>query len=358
MSALDYSKVEGLKVKLDDGSVWDAEIDSAGKIELIRQIEPPEAPSPPEPDDDPWGGAIEKIAASLSGAGSGDPDDSEEEPEDEEDDSKPPLPDMSDNAFKERLSSIMTDNKFDRRLRGRTRGKLDMKALPKVPTMARSIFTQKVARKNKAYNVILLVDESSSMSEDQYDKTLGRFVTRSEAAADATIFLAEAFEKVGVNVAIIGFNKYISVRKEFTVKADYEEIYQAIFTMNRMVGAGYNYDYDALDRAYQMFKKAPKGKNILIMLSDGEPATGADLPVYRDLHGKTEDPKKYHHTISGDKNSNTHLHHLVKAQKNIDSIGIGIQSGGGQIPDHFVVNNISELKPAIVKVLKKKIQRG
>lgn len=257
---------------------------------------------------------------------------------------------LNDSAFQSRLKSVMTDNAFDRRVKGRKRGRLDMKALHKVPTKVENIFTLKEARKNKRYNVVLLVDESGSMSG-----------TKGKVAAECAVFLAQSFENININLAIIGFNKNISIRKDFNTKADYLKIYEAIATQNWGRGSGDNNDWDGLNRAYQMFKPGMEGENILIMLSDGSPASNEHgPPKFWNVKGKPETaPKDTDRLQHYQKDDITHLHYLVKAHdRRVKSIGIGIMQGGQQIPDHRIVDNVDELKPVILKKLGARIRRG
>lgn len=396
--------VKEVLVKTNDGAVWEAEINSKGNILLIRQIiEPPksgggsgegkseeskkeeekgkggekseseskkcegksnenkQSKTPPPPgksiyDDVKVGSGDDTLKKMEKGGGFNQRTQYNMESHRKDQPEKiKPMPEavrekMKDNAFRARLSSIMLDNKYDRKLKGRTRGKLDMTRLYKVPTQARSVFTQKQSRRGKEYNVILVVDESGSMM--LYDK--------STKAAECAVFLAKAFEGININVAIIGFNHYITVRKEFNQPCDYDRVYEAIRSVNWKKGAGHNNDYDALSRAYHMLDTAPKGKNIVIMLSDGMPANSAN-PVFIDSRGEKEDPKRYYNKKVSpyEKREKVHLHHLVKSNDHrATSIGIGIMEGGWQIPEHFVINNVDELKPAVIKTLKSHIKRG
>lgn len=62
------------------------------------------------------------------------------------------------------VRSILSDNKFDRFIGRKTRGKLDTNGLHRFPTNGR-IFGQKEERKGKHYTATILVDLSSSMSD-------------------------------------------------------------------------------------------------------------------------------------------------------------------------------------------------
>lgn len=252
-----------------------------------------------------------------------------------------------DRVFEARLKNVMTDNAYDRRVRGRKRGKLDMKSLYKVPAKRDNVFTLKEARKNKHYNIMLLVDESGSMAGPKAD-----------LAAECAVFLAKSFEGINVNVAIIGFNEFITTRKTWDSIPDYDKIYEAIASMNYQHGYSENNDWDALNKAYQMFDSAPDGKNILIMMSDGEPAS--DRARFIDIHGKVEKaPKGTYRFAMYEKDEIRHLNALVREHdRTVTSVGIGIQEGGHQIPNHTVVRDLRQLKPTLIKELAHQIKRG
>lgn len=255
-----------------------------------------------------------------------------------------------DRVFEARLKNIMIDNAYDRRVRGRRRGKLDMKSLYKVPAKCENVFTLKEARKNKHYNILLLVDESGSMKGQKAD-----------LAAECAVFLAKSFEGINVNVAIIGFNQFITTRKTWDSAPDYDKIYEAIASMNYAHGSGDNCDWDALNKGYQMFSSAPSapsGKNILIMLSDGYPVS--TNPRFVDIHGNPENaPKGTDRLDEYEKDRTNHLHALVRENaRTVTSIGIGIQEGGQQIPNHTVVHDLNKLKPTLIKELANQIKRG
>jgi hypothetical protein len=356
--------IKTIEIRMADDSIWEARMDRLTlKIELVKQIKPPPAtkpvptPSaapeptpvpPPMPKTSPKSTLIEMVEKVLSGMGKKSKQPTrEDQPEEVDKIPDSVLQNMKDNSFRSRLSNIMLDNKYDRKLRGRTRGKLDMTRLYKVPTQARNVFTMKQSRRGKNYNVMLVVDESGSMDG-----------SKARVAAEITVFLAKAFEGININIGIIGFNKFVTIRKEFETPADYERIYAAIKTQNFRNGYGDNCDYDAINRGLHMFDKAPAGKNIMLFLSDGQPEQKA--VTYIDIKGKQEKFKHHiSHLTNYEKQQEEHLHHLVNTFKDkVTTIGIGIYSGGWQIPNHFVVKNLTELKPAIINELKKHIKRG
>jgi len=369
---------EGAKqilVQLEDGSTWKAEQRIDG-LYLVEQLSDPnkstaESEGAPEPGDmvegtepesegeegEPSPEEVEEVYEKMfrgGGKGASDYEKFFKELKDARGIPEEIKEKIKDPAFRARLSSIMLDNKYDRRLRGRTRGKLDMGRLPKVPMMARNVFMRKQSRKGKAYNVVLLVDESGSMSED-----------KGWAAAEATIFLLSQLDGLNINTAVIGFNQMIAVHKPWTGTSDYEAIYEAIGQQghvepyHEVSDSGYNCDYDAMHFAYEYFNKSPdEGENILIMLSDGAPAHRDDAVRVVDHKGKPIKGFKPHKLDYRLKREREHLNKLATSYKDVHSVGIGIFEGGWQIPEHFIIHSLDDLKPTIIKTLGKKIKRG
>lgn len=379
---VEQGQVDQIIVQIKDGSTWTAEIGLDGKVRLLKQLSDPSRPDeelPAEGEERETGEGEGTPADSTPGEGeAAEPQPGnwgEAEPGSELGDGyseeelnklidqmkhtamretegsgekrhiniEMPLnlmKKLKDSAFKGRLSSVMLDNKYDRRVRGRTRGKLDMNRLYKVPTGSRNVFMQKESRKGKQYNVVLLIDESGSMG--------GR---KAMLAAESAVFLTKQLTDIGVNVGIIGFESDVHVHKDLTEKPDYEYIYSEVRNAR-----GGNCDYQGMRRAYHMLRKAPEGKKILIMLSDGNP-TGFHNQRTWDSHEKAENILP---NLPLDRNWETKasFHHLVKANKDVSSIGIGIQEGGWQVPDHTVIHDVGDLKKTIIAALRKHISRG
>lgn len=340
----DIDDIKGVKVQLDNGEVWNAHIDD-GQLYFDNLISQPpqqgqpqgggQTPPPPSP--------MQEMISKMPDKGTG----GEGQKQQQSNSTPPPI---SDNVFKARLSSIMLDNKYDRRIRGRTRGKLDMKALYKVPTLARSIFTQKTARKNKEYNIVLLVDRSGSM--DDMDSNNKR---KYQYATEICNFLVKSFEGLNINTSVISFDNETYILKNFNSKPDYSKI------ANGLLPFGVTVTYGAMNRAYQMFNNR-KGKNIMLVLTDGDSGIGLSRNYY-DIKDNLEDKIKIEKNIKdkgvsnpGDKSS---LHALVNSHKDVTTIGVGIQSDCSNIvPTNFEVDNLQDLKPKIIEILKKEIKRG
>lgn len=386
---VEQGEVKQLLVQRKDGSTWRAEIGIDGRVRLIEQLNQTSTPELDEEEDeqpqdqqdqsqadqgegeaqpaqpsseDQWGEVkpleqgnysdkeIDQLIEGMEHRGSSDKGSDGQKIPEEYKLSAEYHAKLKDPAFMSRLRSVMLDNKFARRVRGRTRGKLDMGRLYKVPTMSRNVFLQKQERKGKMYNVILTIDQSGSMG--------GR---KSQLAAEITLFLAKQFENLNINIGVIGFDTEVYTYKELNNnKINYDELYMKV---GDIPGGGTN-DYPALRRAYHMFSQAPEGKNILIHLSDGSPGSYDDT-VFYGVDGKRENIKKLpdlvkgkHHSEYVDYNEKEHLHHLVKSHPEVEAYGIGILAGGWQIPDHEVVHNLDDMKPAFLRFLRKHITRG
>jgi hypothetical protein len=293
------------------------------------------------------------------------------------------LPKLDDTVFRQRLSNIMTDNKYDRKLKGRSRGRLDMTRLSKVPTGSTSIFTQKQSRQNKLYNVVLVVDQSGSMNHsDAYEDEFGNWregKRRIVHAADVATFIAKSAMGLNVNLAILGFNHYQYVYKHFDKPVlDYTKLHNGL--VSRIdEGGGCNHDYDAIGRAYKMLK-GRQGKNIVLFISDGQPATcghvdrfiqdpqmylrdrGSELIAY--TNGRGERLEMFIDLESSKqgaewRNKRSSLNHLVRTHEQLaTTIGIGIQTTCWQCPENVTVDDIDDMKPKVIDILQRKIKRG
>ena len=375
-------------VQLEDGSTWKAKYEG-GAVVLIEQLSDPTGSSRDATEDSSEATDSESESEAepepAEAEGTPEPSETEEaEPSEEEGDpyedifehngygasdyedmfkhipNANGLPDhlkdkIKDPAFRARLSSIMLDNKYDRKLRGRTRGKLDMGRLPKVPMMQRNVFVKKQSRKGKSYNVLVLVDQSGSMHG-----------AKARQAAESTVFLINSLEGININTAVIGFNGAISILKPWGSKPNYDQLYDFIFGCGRAEpwdkhnDSGENFDYDAMHYGYEYFNKAGDGENILLMLSDGEPAHGRGDPKIQDEKGNLIGGFKFHrhHGTYYERWEAPALHHLVKSYPNVSSVGVGILEGGWQIPEHEVIHNLDDLKKTVIKLVGKKIKRG
>lgn len=235
-----------------------------------------------------------------------------------------------DPVFQARLSNIMNDNQFDRRLRGRTRGKLDMTRLYKAQTGSKSVFTQKMSRRNKKYNIVLVVDQSGSMfnigggGPDNIQVISP--ASRIAIAGDVAQFLAQHLDRIpGVELMIVGFSDTSKVHKAFDKSVDLDKIRSKVLGYG---GSGTN-DWSGLNAAYNALKKQGEGQNIVLFLTDGDSNDEA-----------------------GTKRLIKHNDHLAT------TIAVGIEMVPKQTKKRIVVENVATLKPAVIGLLEKEIKRG
>jgi Mg-chelatase subunit ChlD len=233
-----------------------------------------------------------------------------------------------DNVFQARLESIMNDNQFDRRLTGRTRGKLDMKRLYKAQSGAANLFTQKTMRRNRKYNIVIVVDESGSMY-----KATGTDSPIYQAGLTCQ-FLAEHFNRLpGINLAVVGFSDYTTVHKQFNERLKLDELLYKI-KHSPVNGHGTN-DWAGLQRGYKLLVaqnkvETTKSHNILVFITDG---------------------------TCFSRDAVTQIKNQYKAV-DATQVGIGIFGDAPQMDHSIRINNIQDLKPEIVKVLRGEIKRG
>ena len=250
-------------------------------------------------------------------------------------------------AFKARLNSVMSDNRYDRRLNHRTRGKLDMTGLHRVGAGATNVFSQKQARKGKNYNIVLLVDVSGSMSgwsrsfkggeleaarvyaakhnisvEEAMRTTTVPF--NIDIAANVSGFLAVHFKGMNIEYEVIAFDDQPHTVKTFDKDIKPEVIQSEIV---RMSGGGTQM-LPALEHAYKSLRYK-SGQSFVIVISDGQTGEGAEI-------------KK-----------------VLHANPDVKAFGIGI--GGSTcevIPDNQTIQDTNELQTVILQWLSKHVRRG
>jgi uncharacterized protein with von Willebrand factor type A (vWA) domain len=211
----------------------------------------------------------------------------------------------------------MTDNMYDRNVRGRKRGKLDMHHLWRAETGATNVFMQKSARRGKKYNIVLCIDESSSMSGPNIN-----------SAAEVAAFLTMHFNKLNLDVAVVGFNNDVRIHKELDKSFTDNDCYDLYTNIVSSCYGGTD-DLAGMRKSYELLAGKVKEKNIVIMVSDGE---------------------------SG---YNNEIHRLVHDNDRLaEAFGIGIGSQCGQIPRNVTISDISKLKPEIIGYLREVIRRG
>lgn len=299
-------------------------------------------------------------------------------------------------TFCNRLASLLHDNRNDRFVSRKRTGKLDFKRLSRV-AYSDKLFKKKQERKGKNYNLSILVDASGSMAG-----------SRIIAAADAMKKVILASAKVGLNTEIAAFNSCDYILREFSHKeptteelndirndlyvlansshgeksrcklpirlyrvsldhsSDYRQHVAASeielndyfsgqnITHIELSGhvSDWNADGLAIHNAVQRLLKLKNGgKNILVILSDGQPSY-----IYTDLcPGRTDDKILSDFSIE---------HEVARAHKHgITVLSVGIETDS--VKNHYPlthcksINDVgNELYPAIISLVSRNIKRG
>jgi Mg-chelatase subunit ChlD len=235
---------------------------------------------------------------------------------------------MTETFFRQRVASVMVDNKYDRRVRGKDTGKLDMKRLPKVAIGSNKVFTKKEARKGKNYNIVLLIDCSGSMEGMEY-YNYGPHSERRyaiEVASECAVALYRNFGKLGVECAIVGFSDRAAVLRGFDAGRGVNE--------EKLRGDIISYGWQGtrtdrgLELGYSLFRNRP-GENLLVVITDGE-ADGIARGVI---------PK------------------LIKQNHRVKTMGIGVGIDVRETVSGCVVNDIEELYPNFLSLISNEIKR-
>lgn len=277
-----------------------------------------------------------------------------------------------------KINSVLRDNKFDRFVSGKTRGKLDFSQLSKI-AYSPKVFKKKEARLNKDYKVIVIADASGSMG--WHDKYI--------ACENSLELVADALENTDVEYALWSFNADILSLKDFKEKkpTNIKRLYRQHFEDRYLYSCmncrtafgsfdydvrscqecghafndryedyerdecyGYNADGLALHLAMEHVQKL-SGKHIVIVLSDGQ----ADCIPRRSLHYLSKDGPTY---------GEFPLREVIKKIKGTETIlcSIGILSNDvtGFYPKEntIVLKHENELGDALVYLIKKQITRG
>lgn len=293
---------------------------------------------------------------------------------------------MNDTTFHQRLVSVMTDNKFDRPVSNQKSGKLDGRKIYKIERSPK-IFTKRIERKGKFYNVSLVIDVSGSMSEHVSEYGAKR-VERIDVATDALLELAKHFDKIGINYEIMAFNAVMWQLKYFNEKCppkdDLRKTLKGLVGYSREYRVGINVkenraynlytdeearkrhqdnpgdwctrhvasdnnDGEAVFLARRRLEKM-KGEKITVVLSDGCPAPSSSSTYSAD------NPKMKYGDYSLKKEAKKVL------DKGIHLISVGIHYGG--ITNYYpkencvIIKDMKDLYVGIIEKLSKQIKRN
>lgn len=331
--------------------------DDTGKIVAWEEVSPETSPSSGGTlggSPTPATSAIEKLKEDLKemeklredllgGSGASKGTDREVEPTKEE---------VKVKGFERKIASIMRDNKYDREVSGFRSGKLNNKKLYKVQTGSEKVFKRKSERKNKQYNVVILIDESGSMSTG-----IGNGHRRIDMAINTTTVLVKALEKNNVNFALVGFNQDMTVHKQFGKKLDAEKFRKNSLENYASYRSGSNDDAGAILLARKLLS-GKRGKNIIISISDGQPAINEECEmlssVLEDLGMAAEDFEDSSRFGGG-----LLKRQVAKASQSAEVIGVGIDTDVSEFySNNFRATTEQEFVDSLLKALRKSVRRG
>jgi cobalamin biosynthesis protein CobT len=237
-------------------------------------------------------------------------------------------------SLKLAIERVLRQNRATKLQHNQLKGKLTLKsrALTKSQTGSKSIHSKKTKANAFGYNVILLVDNSGSMSGPKID--LANAVAK---GLHATLRNTE-----GVNVKVLAFTD------EMRQKAGWED--KKVQEMN---AGGGNSDaaacYIAMTRH---FKDAPNEnyRNILLVLSDGEPCAGT--------LGENLPPLDIWYKENGREECAQIAQFLSRTarQQDVFIAGLGILHDSTQIPNSRMIKNLKDVQKSLVGVLKGAIE--
>jgi len=284
---------------------------------------------------------------------------------------------MNLNFFYQKIGSVMKDNKFDREVTGYRSGALDTNRLYKSQLNSDRLFKRKQERQNKKYNVVLLIDESGSMSEEMGDswnrvhwsimwdyyrdstsdemRNGGQRLTRMEVAADLASLMVSGLEKNNIDFAVVGFNGEVKIHKPFDKPLQFGKRYELRNEIMKYgCGEGENgdnmlacnHDLFAVKEAQKLLK-GRAGSNIVMVFSDGNP--NCDYSSCRFGKG----------VHSGGKNVDKVRAEAHKLQKVSTFVSFGIGIDVSRVyPNAQRVDNQDEFMNKSIEVLNKLIKRG
>ncbi len=216
-------------------------------------------------------------------------------------------------------------------VQGQKKGKLSGKSMyrvacPALGTLRERVFKKKIQQFDLDTAVSVVVDFSGSMGG-----------SRMEHAIISAIMLNDAISKIGVPLEILGFTDTsvtrMSVLKTFNKKISNEQL-----RMNMCKAANCmhnNSDGEAILWAYHRLATQPNKRKLMIVLSDGQPASRRG--------GCRDFTKRVVTQIQNDKRAEIY--------------GVGIESNA--VKDYYkhntVINSSDDLESAVINVIKSHI---
>lgn len=249
------------------------------------------------------------------------------------------------NFFRQKLNSIMEDNRLSRHGGSYNSGTLQNNTLYKWKTKNYRVFGKPVMRQNRDYAVTLLVDESGSM--DWNDKNLN--------AARGAVLLSEVLNAIKIPFEIRGFNDTTRIYKNFSQPFDWsvKRSLENIIPSTKTNAAGHNNDGYAINWSMVDLNKQV-GQKILIVLSDGEPA-----PSYRSVPQADQKRLKRRGEFSTYQDFDIREEiKLAKRDAVLIGVGIGAEHVAKYYPESAICDDVSELPRMVLNILRKHIKRG
>jgi hypothetical protein len=219
--------------------------------------------------------------------------------------------------------------------RGKLHAGLYHRLLDDNPKVQQKVFKHSTPTTATDCAVTLLVDYSGSMG--------GEKIKMAKKAAASLCYITE--QMIGVPTEILTFtddlgggkpNLLIGIAKEFGEKVPAEVVHGRLHAIQEKTSLIQNCDGEALLVAYHRIKHRKEKRKLIIVLSDGAPASYAE---------------------NGDQRQ-----HTLKVTKEIQAsgvelYGVGIEDSSVEAyyKEHIVINNIDELIPSLLTIVKRKI---
>jgi len=261
---------------------------------------------------------------------------------------------LSDSVLAQKVKSIIEDNRMKRVIPNTKSGKLNTRSLWRAKTGRENLFKKAKERKGKDYHVTIMVDQSGSMTD------------WAEDAHRACVLAANSLISAGCDVEVFGF--YLETEKnEYWFKSAYGEdpltIDETLSKLpvekhlrqylrdnekhfnsealleemnNTFSGTG-NADYESLSYMYRRLAKIDNKEKILLVITDGEPASP---------NHSFRDPAL--------------LRSLITNNKGVKTMALSIGSWHVEdiYPQYAIVNDVDEFNEEFIKLLERNIKRG
>lgn len=257
---------------------------------------------------------------------------------------------MNKATFKIKLNSVMKDNMYDRKVANQRSGTVYNRKLYKIG-YSNKVFSRRQERLNKIYNIILCLDCSGSMGGKKLESMI-------EMCQE---FIPILQKSKGINLEVICFNRNTRVIKEFNetltekqIEKMIEETYLGNWKYGYCRDRGDNNDGFVVNYATDRLANIDIGRKIIIMMSDGEPASHCGwIDVERFGH-------KYKDITYDEFNLSTEVRKSMK--KGIVFMGIGIMSNAVKqyypVRNTAVVTDLTELFPQLLSVFNRQLKRA